>query len=317
MAVFTEVPFTEAAALLSHLGAGTLFQLTGISSGIENTNYFADTLEDDAQLVVTVFERLSRSELPFYLELMRHLSQRGLPVPRPLAAPSGELVHTLASKPAAVVPRLPGTPVRVPSRAHCESMATTLAQLHLAGRDYARTQPNPRGIEYWRDNASWLTGHLSGAERELLTSELAHQQRIAGSAAYAALPSGAIHGDLFRDNVLFEGERLSGLLDFYFAATDTFVYDIAVCLNDWCTSPDGALLPPLAAALTAAYSATRTLHAVERALLPDLLRAAAMRFWISRLVDIHRPRDASLLHPKDPMQYQRILQLRATQPWRV
>jgi homoserine kinase type II len=309
MAVFTEVGFPEAAALISHLGAGTLVSLTGISSGIENTNYFADTSQ--ARLVVTVFERLDRSEL------MLHLSQRGLPVPGPLAAASGELVHTLAGKPAAVVPRLAGTPVREPNLAHCDQVATTLAQLHLAGRDYARTQPNPRGLEYWRDTASWLMQHLSPPECELLTAELAHQQSIAMSSMYAGLPRGAIHGDLFCDNVLFEGERLTGLVDFYFAATDTFVYDIAVCLNDWCTRADGALDVARAASFVAAYEAVRAFLPEERALLSELLRAAALRFWITRLVDIHRPRDARLLQPKDPTQYQRILQLRATTPWRA
>jgi homoserine kinase type II len=314
MAVFTEVAPAEAAALLQRLTAGALERLVGISSGIENTNYFADTTQ--ARFVITVFERLSRSELPFYLELMQHLSQRGLPVPCPLAAASGELVHTLAGKPAAVTPRMPGAPLEQPSTQQCERLASTLAQLHLAGRDYARVQPNPRGLRFWQDSAAWLPPHLDLSARELLDTELRHQQQIAASHVYTSLPRGAIHADLFRDNVLFEADQPSGILDFYFACTDTFLYDIAVCLNDWCTHADGALDVPLAAAFIQAYEALRPLQPEERELLPDLLRAAALRFWISRLTDIHAPRDASLLQPKDPAQFQRILQLRAAQPWR-
>jgi homoserine kinase type II len=313
MAVFTEVSPAEAAALLQRLAAGTLESLVGIGSGIENTNYFADTT--DGRFVITVFERLSRSELPFYLELMRHLSERGLPVPCPLAAASGELLHTLAGKPAAVAPRLPGAPLQQPSEAQCRRLASTLARLHLAGRDYARTQANPRGLRFWQQSAAWLPQHLDVEARELLATELRHQETIVRGSAYAALPRGAIHADLFRDNVLFEADQPTGILDFYFACTDAFLYDIAVCLNDWCTPADGTLDLQLAAAFINAYSTVRALLPQERELLPDLLRAAALRFWISRLTDIHAPRDASLLQPKDPTQFQRILQLRAAAPW--
>jgi len=345
MAVFTDVPFAEAAALLARLGAGALERLTGIASGIENTNYFADTSEQ--RLVITLFERLGRSELPFYLELMSHLAARGLPVPRPLAAQGGgrdereqqegekpasregderdaprspvnpvaELVHTLAGKPAAVTVRLPGAPQLQPGAAHCEAVGATLARLHLEGRDYARQQPSPRGLPFWSATVPWLAPLLPAASGALLTDELVFQQQLASSAAYAALPRGATHGDLFRDNVLFEGERLTGLLDFFFAGTDTFLFDIAVCLNDWCTTADGRLIEERAAGFVAAYAAVRRLDAEERALLPALLRAAALRFWITRLADVHRPRDASLLTPHDPAHFERILQRRVAEPW--
>jgi len=313
MAVFTEVPFAEAAALLAQLGAGKLERLEGISSGIENTNYFADT--SDKRLVITLFERLSRAELPFYLELMQHLARRGLPVPCPVAAVSGELIHTLAGKPAAVTPRLEGAAVQEPSAAQRDSVANTLAQLHVAGRDYARQQPSTRGLPYWQKHAPWLAPRMLEPARALLATELAYQEQVAASNVYAALPRGAIHGDLFRDNVLFDGPRLSALLDFYFAATDTFLYDIAVCLNDWCTNADGELLHDRAASFVAAYEQKRPLEASERALLPALLRAAALRFWVSRLVDIHHPRDASLLHPRDLGQYERILRQRIADRW--
>ena len=313
MAVFTEVPFAEAAALLIQLGAGKLERLEGIRSGIENTNYFADTTE--RRLVITVFERLGRSELPFYLELMQHTARRGLPVPCPVAAPTGELLHTLSGKPAAVTPRLPGAPIEEPSSAQRDSLANTLAKLHLAGRDYARTQPSTRGLTFWQKNAPWLGPRLSEPARALLATELAFQEQLAAEAAYQALPRGAIHGDLFRDNVLFDGPTLSGLLDFYFAATDTFLYDIAVCLNDWCIQSDGELSHDRAEAFVAAYERERPLQEEERALLPALLRAAAFRFWVSRLMDIHKPRDASLLQPRDPSQYERLLRRRIAAPW--
>jgi len=313
MAVFTEVPFAEAAALLAQLGAGKLERLEGISSGIENTNYFADT--SDRRLVITLFERLSRDELPYYLELMQHLAGRGLPVPGPVAAASGELLHTLAGKPAAVTPRLAGAPVEAPSAAQRHSVASTLAKLHCAGRDYAHEQPGTRGLAFWQKHAPWLGQRLAEPARALLATELAFQEQVAASAAYTTLPRGAIHGDLFRDNVLFDGSHLSGLLDFYFAATDTFLYDIAVCLNDWCTNTAGELVHPHAAAFIAAYVQERPLQAAERTLLPALLRAAALRFWVSRLVDIHKPRDASLLLPRDPSQYERILRQRIADPW--
>ena len=313
MAVFTRVAFPDAAALLSRLQAGELQNLTGIGSGIENTNYFAQTSE--GQYVVTVFERLGRAELPFYLGLMQHLAQRGLPVPRPLAAHSGELTQTLCGKPAAVTVRLPGAPQLEPTSAQRERVAQTLAELHLAGRDYPVQQPNPRGLAFWQDNAPWLAPLLPDAERTLLACELHYQLQLAASAAYEALPRGATHGDLFRDNVLFDGERLSGLLDFYFAATDSFLFDIAVCLNDWCTAPDGSLLSERAAAFVSAYARVRRLSPLECELMPACLRAAALRFWITRLVDLHRPRDATLLRPHDPAQFQRILQRRVAEPW--
>lgn len=315
MAVFTEVAFAQAAALLQRLSAGTLHSLTGIASGIENTNYFADSSR--GRYVVTVFERLSRSELPFYLGLMQHLARCGLPVPEPLAADSGELVHTLSNKPAAVTPRMPGAPQLAPTPAHAASLAQTLAALHVAGRDYARQQPNPRGLLFWEQTVPWLAPLLPAAQRDLLRSELAFQLQLTASADYAALPRGATHGDLFRDNVLFEGERLTGLLDFYFASTDTFAFDLAVCLNDWCCAPDGSLLTERARAFVAAYESVRRLDPLERTLLPASLRAAALRFWITRLADVHRPRDARLLQPHDPAELERILQRRVAEPWQL
>ena len=312
MAVFTELSFDEAAALLKRLQAGELTRLTGIAAGTENTNYFAEVA--GAQLVITLFERMSLTELPFYLGLMKHLARRQLPVPDPLADDTGELIHRLAGKPAVVVSRLPGAPELVPTLAHCAQVGRALARMHLAGRDFQRTQPNPRGLAWWTQATPGLLPLIDPAQRPLLESELHFQQQLAGTPAYLGLPRGPIHADLFRDNVLFENDQLSGLLDFYFAGVDTWLFDIAVCLNDWCTdAATGQLRGEHATQFVAAYSAVRTLTAEETQLLPALMRAAALRFWVSRLRDWHTPRDAAVLEARDPAELERVLRARIDQ----
>ncbi|MBI2733751.1 MAG: homoserine kinase [Aquabacterium sp.] len=269
MAVFTEVSPQEAAGLLSDLDLGTLQSMHGATSGIENTNYFVST--DKGDYVLTLFERLSYEQLPFYLNLMHHLANRGIPVPAPQANAQGEILHTLKGKPAAVVTRLKGRNQLAPQAADCAQVGAMLARM---------------------------------------------QQELARSASYKALPSGPIHADLFRDNVMFDGPVLSGFFDFYFAGCDTFGFDIAVCLNDWCIDlATGAIDPVRAQAFVAAYDAQRALTDDELVLLPALLRAAALRFWTSRLWDYYLPRDAAMLQPHDPTHFERVLTLRRQQPW--
>jgi len=318
MAVYTEVSFDEAASLVSRLGLGALTGLAGIRSGIENTNYFADTAT--GQYVLTVFERLTHRELPFYLHLMKHLAERGIPVPWPKADASGAILHTLQRKPAAVVDRLPGGHHLAPDAADCASLGTVLGRMHLAGSDFAMHQPNLRGLAWWAETVPVVVPFLNDGQRALIESELAFQQHLAGSAAYAALPRGAIHADLFRDNAMFitspEGDVLSGLFDFYFAGVDAFGFDIAVCLNDWCVDlASGCLDEARAAALVGAYAAVRPLSGGERRLMPALMRAAALRFWLSRLWDAHLPRDARLLTAHDPTHFERVLRERIAAPW--
>ena len=318
MAVFTEVPLDVARAFVARLGIGTLTGLRGIRGGIENTNYFVTT--DRGEWVLTLFERLTADELPFYLHLMRHLARKGLPVPEPRADDSGEILHTLLGKPAALVDRMPGAHQLAPDQHHCEQVGDVLARMHLAALDYPRLQPNPRGLAWWEATVPLVLPFLDDASRELLSSELAFQRSLAASAAFASLPRGPVHADLFRDNVMFDGlpgrERLTGLLDFFFAGVDTFVFDLAVCLNDWCIDLDsGRGVDERAAALVAAYERVRPLTGVERRLLPALLRAAALRFWLSRLDDLHRPRDARLLVPHDPAHFERVLRERIATPW--
>ena len=318
MAVYTEVTPDAAGALLATLGLGPLRHLTPIASGIENTNYFVGT--DDGEWVLTVFERLHHDQLPYYLGLMHHLASRGLPVPDPLADAGGQRVHTLGGKPAALVNRLPGQTLDAPDLHHCGQLGHTLAAMHLAVADFPLVQPNLRGPA-WReqaaqDVATWLDGDAA----ELLRTEIAFQRSVTGSAAWQALPVGAVHADLFRDNALFDGlpgrERLSGVFDFYFAGTDHFAYDLAVVLNDWCVDlASGALDADRAQALLQAYEQARPLDSHERRLLPAMRRAAALRFWLSRLDDWHRPRDASLLTPKDPGHFERVLRHAVAEPW--
>ncbi|MEP7295485.1 MAG: homoserine kinase [Burkholderiales bacterium] len=318
MAVYTEVSFNEAAALVARLGLGTLTSLTGIRSGIENTNYFADTSQ--GSYVLTVFERLSFEQLPFYLQLMKHLAERGIPVPGPKADASGAILHTLQGKPAAIVDRLRGSHRLAPEATHCASLGAMLARMHAAGADFAMHQPNLRGLPWWIETVPVVLPFVADAQCALLEEELVFQQHVAASPAHAALPRGAIHADLFRDNAMFEatpaGDRLTGLFDFYFAGVDALLFDIAVCLNDWCVDLEsGRLVEERASVLVAAYHTVRALTPNERRLLPALMRAAAFRFWLSRLWDLHLPRDASLLTPHDPAHFERVLRSHIAAPW--
>jgi homoserine kinase type II len=318
MAVYTTVDFQAADTLVQRLGLGALTELQGIRSGIENTNYYATTTQ--GQWVLTLFERLSAQQLPYYLQLMQHLAQRGIPVPAPQAAPDGALLHELAGKPAAVVTRLPGSHRMRPAATHCAQVGRMLARMHQAGADLPVAQPHLRGLDWWLQTAPVVLPHLAAAQAELLRSELAFQQQVAASPAGQTLPRGPIHADLFRDNVMFDDtagdDTLCGFFDFYFAGTDTLLFDLAVCLNDWCTdAATGLLDPALAGTFVQAYEAERALSYAEVRLLPALMRAAALRFWISRLWDWHLPRSAALLQPKDPMHFERVLVHCIDNPW--
>ncbi|MEZ5606813.1 MAG: homoserine kinase [Burkholderiaceae bacterium] len=325
MAVYTEVSEREAGALLRQLGLGELLALRGIEGGIENTNYFVTSSTGD--WVLTLFERLTHAQLPFYLHLMKHLAQHGVPVPDPQAKPAGariavgedDLLHTVCGKPAALVNRLRGKSELNPGTAHCAAVGDMLARAHLATRDYDRRQPNLRGLAWWNETAPAVLPHLDEAQAALLRAELAYQNHIAAGSAHAALPRSAVHADLFRDNVMFAGTpeqpELTGFFDFYFAGVDTWLFDLAVTLNDWAIElPTGAMHEARTRALLDAYQAVRPLTDAERRLLPAMLRAGALRFWISRLWDFYLPRSASLLTPHDPRHFERVLRQRVAVP---
>ena len=318
MAVFTEVSEAEAQAFLDPLQVGRLLSLRGISAGIENTNYFVNT--DGGQWVLTVFERLSFEQLPFYLRLMEHLAQRGIPVPRPRADGNGEILFSLKGKPAALVDKLEGGHQLAPGEHHCRQVGAMLARMHLQGRDFPIVQPNLRGLPWWTQTVPLVLPHMPTEAAALLQDELAFQEHLATTAAYRELPRGPIHADLFRDNVMFDGpqgeERLTGFFDFYFAGVDTFLFDLSVCLNDWCIDLDtGALVLPRAQAFVQAYESVRPLSSTEHRLLPALMRAGALRFWVSRLWDFHLPREAKMLKAHDPAHFERVLRARRADPW--
>ena len=316
MAVFTPVTEEQAALLMSQLGLGELTELRGIEGGIENTNYFATT--DLCDYVLTLFERLNHEQLPFYLYLMKHLAEKGIPVPNPAANSDGDILHTLCAKPAAVVNRLLGKSQLTPDAVHCAAVGAIMARMHLAGEDYNRSQPNLRGLAWWNDTVPVVLPYLEEDQARLLQSELAFQNHIAQGAAYQALPKGPVHADLFRDNVMFEGEKLTGFFDFYFAGNDTWLFDLSVCMNDWCIDLNsGEHAPERALAMLNAYQEVRPLRSAERQLLPAMLRAGALRFWISRLWDFHLPREASMLKPHDPTHFERVLRARLTSPFKL
>ncbi len=323
MAVYTEVSFEQARQFLEPLGLGQLQTMEGCKGGIENTNYFVTT--NQGAYVLTLFERLTFEQLPFYLRLMKHLAQSGIPVPDPAANRDGDILHKLVDKPAAVVNRLRGKSELTPSGEHCAAVASTLANMHLAARDFAMAQPNLRGLTWWNETVPVVLPFLEEPQATLLRAELAYQNHIAASSAFAALPRGPIHADLFRDNVMFETDpdapdsqglpRLTGFFDFYFAGVDTWLFDIAVCLNDWCVDlPTGVADLTRTSRFLSAYETVRPLAAAERQLLPAMARAAALRFWISRLWDFYLPREASLLKAHDPTHFERVLRQRLAMP---
>jgi homoserine kinase type II len=272
--------------------------------------------------VLTLFERLGFEQLPFYLQLMKHLAAHGVPVPDPAADAKNSLAYPVQGKPATVVTRLQGRSELDPTPGHCAAVGAMLARMHLAGRDFGLEQPNLRGLPWWNDTVPVVLPYLNQAQSQLLKQELAFQNHVAASSAHAALPRGPVHADLFRDNVMFaldeEGyctTTLTGFFDFYFAGVDTWLFDLAVCLNDWCIELDsGRDAPERVAAFLGAYESVRPLQAAERQLLPAMRRAGALRFWISRLWDFYLPREASVLKAHDPVHFERVLRELLSKP---
>lgn len=307
MSVFTPVSEADLAQWLRNYSLGELKVSEPIEAGIENTNYFVTTTQ--GRYVLTLFERLPAEELPFYLQLMAHLARHGIPCPAPIADLSDRYLGVLNGKPAALVTRLPGRSLEEPHPAHCAELGALLARMHLAGRSYSAFLENPRGPRWWRLAARDVAPFLDDAKRKLLQAELAFQ----AEQRFPDLPRGPVHADLFRDNTLWEDGRISGVVDFYFAGVDCFLYDVAVCANDWCLDGAGLQAERLRAFL-GAYNAVRPFTAHERAAWLAMLRAAALRFWLSRLYDLYLPRPGMLVHAHDPEHFRRILEARAGSP---
>jgi len=315
MSVYTPVTTEELDAWLTRYSVGGLVELAPIESGIENTNYFVTT--GGGRFVLTLYERLPASELPFYLNLMAHLARAGTAVPAPMQDRTGALFSLLNGKPAGLVHRVDGAPVLAPGADHCAAVGAALGRLHVASSGYRARLTNRRGPGWWRQAARAVKPFLDPEQSALLAAELKYQTGF----GKGTMPRGAVHGDLFCDNVLFADGGVAGIIDFSFAATDFLAYDLAIAVNDWCIVRDGrdagALEPARVAAFIGAYELQRPLTGEEREHWPSLLRAAALRFWLSRLYDLHLPRPGELVHAHDPSHFERVLRDRIARPARL
>jgi homoserine kinase type II len=314
LSVYTSVTQSELSDWLRNYSVGPLVGFEPIEAGIENSNYFVTTAQ--GRYVLTLFERLPAEELPFYLDLMAHLARHGIPCPAPIADLSDRYLQRLKGKPAALVTRLAGRSIERPDAAECAELGTLLGRMHLAGRSYAGYLENPRGQKWWRLAARDVEPFLDAPKRSLLKSELAFQAEH----RFPDLPRGPVHADLFRDNALFDQGRISGVIDFYFAGVDCLLYDVAVCANDWCLADpasDRRLEPARLQALLEGCQTVRPFTALERDAWPVILRAAALRFWLSRLHDFHLPRPGMLVHAHDPEHFRHLLEARIGEraPW--
>ena len=309
MSVFTSVSIQELQAWLQDYAIGEVVELKGISAGITNTNYFVTTTKN--KYVLTLFEQNSMEELPYFIDLMSYLSTHGVPCPQPIANQAGVSLHMLNGKPAVLISCLNGRDVTAPNIRQCAEVGSVLAKMHIAGQTFA-TQPahrNPRDAEWRANTAQKVMAHLPPADQQLLTEALAFQAALDTQ----QLPQGVIHADLFRDNVLFDGDSIGGLIDFYYACHDAFAYDLAIAVNDWCVHADGALDNARLKAMLDAYQAVRPLTKAEQEAWNSMLRIAALRFWLSRLHDKIYPQDGELTHAKDPDHFKNILKLRIAQ----
>ena len=302
MSVFTPVTPEEARAFLQHYALGDLEKLEGIAQGVENTNYFLTATT--GEYVLTLFEHIPRDDLPFYVGLMDHLAQRGVACPQPMRRENGEMLADVNGKPACIVTRLPGEPRMQPDLDDCREGGAILGRLHTAGVDYDAGLENWRGRE-WRERfAASVAPRLSAEENALIASENRYQAAIDDS----TLPQGIIHGDLFRDNVLWDDAGEGGVIDFYFACDDVLAYDLAIAVNDWCATPQGALDAERAAAFVEGYERERPLEDSERERWPAMLRRAALRTWLGRLGYNHFPRESHMTIPKDHAFSRRLLE---------
>ena len=309
MSVFTPVSVDEAREFIAPYAFGDIIDFQNIAAGVENSNFFVTTTL--ARYVLTIFEKIPRRDLDFYMGLMAHLHASGIACAAPLSPADGRVVRELKGKPAALVTRLAGNDISHPTLSDCQAVGSSLAHMHQAAQDFPLAMPNCRGQAWWRSYANDLASHLSAAENALLNDEIAHQSGF----DELDLPRGIIHGDLFRDNILWDDHghaHTPQMIDFYFACNEQLLFDAAITLNDWCLDytvyPAAALNTANARAFLAAYASVRRFTLAERMAWPQMLRAAALRTWLGRLGYHHFPRDSELTHPKDHAFAQRLLQ---------
>lgn len=335
MSVYTRIERNELEEFLHHYPLGTLVSFEGIRAGIENTNYFVTTTytspgvlpaspcmeghgvlgigntsacaPQEAQFVLTVFEQLKYDELPYFINLMAFFAERGIPSAHPLADHQQHYLRVLHGKPAALVQRLSGAGMEHPNPAQCRALGNALGCMHMVGQAYPLHRANARGLQWCQNTMNTLLPRLTAHDAALLQDEVRFQMAFHATPAINTLPRGVIHADLFRDNALFVGDTLTGIIDFYYACNDVLLYDVAVTVNDWCSQPDGALDTTLTLALLQAYQQQRPFSPAEYDAWPVMLRAAALRFWLSRLHDLHFPRAGEITHIKDPEVFKRML----------
>lgn len=301
MSVYTTIEKDTLVQFLDDYDVGALSAYRGIGEGIENTNYFVDA--ERGRYVLTLFEEMTADELPDYLELMTHIAEQGVLCPSPIADHNGAFLKELAGKPAALINCLAGGTVRTSNAAQCREVGKSLAGMHLAGASFAKSLPDKRGFDWCLAQRETIQAAVSDDDYKLLASELAHQSEC----HFDPLPQGIIHADLFRDNVLFEGDTLSGIIDFYYASYGIFLYDLAITINDWCRAEDQTIDIEKYQALVNAYTGLRAINEDEVGAWQDVMRKAALRFWVSRLCDAISPRAGEIIHTKDPDVFKRIL----------
>ncbi len=320
MAVFSKISKLSLSGLLKNYNLGQLITFEGIKEGVENTNYFIYTTKGD--YVLTIFEKLTFSQVPFYLYFMRHLAKKRTPCPLPILNNKNQILVTCNDKPATIVSRLEGKTIKVADPEHCFQIGRALAVAHEDAMDFPEKKPNPRGL-LWQENiVPKILKYLNLEQKNIIVSELINQQKFLNSELYSSLPKAIIHGDLFRDNALLikdkkksnenvNPDKLGGIIDFYFAGFDCLIFDLAVCINDWAINEEeenyGKFIPSKYEALLKGYESIRSLTNNEKEAWQMHLRAAALRFWISRIYDWFEPRNASLLTPKDPKSFEKIL----------
>ena len=297
MSVYTRVQQHELVAFLHNYQVGALIEYEGIVAGIENTNYFVTTTKQ--QLVLTLFEGHDHQQVDYYMRLMNHLSDYTLPVARPIALKEGGYLGTLHGKPAALIERLPGRWIESPSKRHCHAIGRQLARIHVSGATFPLRRKDDRGLDWIEGELCSLSTHLNQQQQRLIEDELAAQRET----DFKQLPQGVTHADLFRDNALFRHHQVSAIVDFYNACDGTLIYDLAVVANDWCRGEGDVVEQTFLQQLLDGYQSIRRLQKREIQLF-DM----ALRFWVSRLVAQHAPREGVLTMSKDPLEYQRLLE---------
>ncbi len=310
MSVFTTLTLSEAQTCLRDYSIGEITELKGIAAGITNTNYFVITT--NARYVLTIFEVNRFEDLPYFVALMTHLAEHDIPCPAPIVDKNGKALQVIKDKPALLVTCLKGRDVKTPDTEQCAQVGRVLAKMHLAGESFNLTSSNQRDDEWRNYTAALVMDKLSPEDQSLLRQALAFQNQL----DLSSLPKGVIHGDLFRDNVLFDGAELGGFIDFYYACYDVLAYDVAIAVNDWCLTNTGEFDEPRLNAFMQAYTEVRPFNDAEKNVWQGLLSIAALRFWLSRLYDLHFPAEGELTHAKDPDYFKQIL-LKRSKPCAV